>query len=55
MPVADKSYFSKEHIERSHLNASSALAEQAIHCLELVAELASAGLRSSSRGGTRFC
>jgi hypothetical protein len=51
MPVADKSYFSKEHIERSRLNASSVLAEQAIHCLELVAELASVGLSFQFKGG----
>ena len=51
MPVADKSYFTREHIERSHLNASSALAEQAIHCLELVAELSSAGLSFQFKGG----
>jgi len=51
MPVADNSYFTKEHIERSRLNASSVLAEQAIHCLELVAELSSIGLPFQFKGG----
>ncbi|MCL2219948.1 MAG: nucleotidyl transferase AbiEii/AbiGii toxin family protein [Chitinispirillia bacterium] len=51
MPVADKSFFTREHIERSRLNASPILAEQAIHCLELVAELSSAGLSFQFKGG----
>jgi len=51
MPVADSVYFSKENIERCRLNASSVLAEQAVHCLELVAELASCGLSFQFKGG----
>jgi len=51
MPVADKSCFSKEHIERHRLNASPELAEQAVHCLELVAELSEGGLSYQFKGG----
>jgi hypothetical protein len=51
MSVADKTYFSKEHIEKHRFNASSVLAEQAVHCLELVAELASYGLSFQFKGG----
>ncbi len=51
MPVADKSRFSKEHIERHRLNASPELAEQAVHCLELVAELSEGGLSYQFKGG----
>jgi hypothetical protein len=51
MSVADKLYFTKENIERHRFNASSVLAEQAVHCLELVAELASCGLSFQFKGG----
>jgi hypothetical protein len=51
MSVALARFFSKEHIETVRLNASCALAEQAIHCLELVAELSSAGLSYQFKGG----
>ena len=51
MPVADKSFFTKAHIESHRFNASSVLAEQAIHCLELVAELATLGLSFQFKGG----
>lgn len=51
MSVADKLYFTKENIERNRFNASSVLAEQAVHCLELVAELASSGLSFQFKGG----
>jgi hypothetical protein len=50
-PVADKLYFSKENIEKHRFNASSVLAEQAVHCLELVAELAECGLSFQFKGG----
>ncbi|MDR2578284.1 MAG: nucleotidyl transferase AbiEii/AbiGii toxin family protein [Chitinispirillales bacterium] len=51
MSVADKLYFTKENIERYRFNASSVLAEQAVHCLELVAELSSCGLSFQFKGG----
>jgi len=51
MPVADKSCFSKDHISRHRLNASHELAEQAVHCLELVAELSLGGLSYQFKGG----
>jgi hypothetical protein len=51
MPIADAHYFSQDHIESVKLNASTALAEQAIHCLELVAELATVGLPYQFKGG----
>jgi hypothetical protein len=51
MPVADKKFFSKDHLEANRFNASSALAEQAVHCLELVAELSLSGLPFQFKGG----
>jgi len=51
MPAADKKFFTKKHIENNRFNASSVLAEQAIHCLELVAELAEIGLSFQFKGG----
>jgi hypothetical protein len=51
MPVADKAHFSAEHISRHRLNASPELAEQAVHCLELVAELCEGGLSFQFKGG----
>jgi hypothetical protein len=51
MPVADKVYFTAEHISRHRLNASPELAEQAVHCLELVAELCEGGLPFQFKGG----
>jgi hypothetical protein len=51
MPIAKAKFFTKEHIESVRLNASSALAEQAIYCCELVAELVSAGLAFQFKGG----
>jgi hypothetical protein len=51
MPIADPRYFSREHIESVKFNAPAALAEQAIHCLELVSELASSGLAFQFKGG----
>jgi len=51
MPAADKIYFTKENIERCRFNASPILAEQALHCLELVAELSECGLKYQFKGG----
>ncbi|MFP4681653.1 MAG: nucleotidyl transferase AbiEii/AbiGii toxin family protein [Chitinispirillaceae bacterium] len=51
MPLADKLYFSKENIGNCRFNASSVLAEQAVHCLELVAELVEVGLNFQFKGG----
>ncbi|MFP4015135.1 MAG: nucleotidyl transferase AbiEii/AbiGii toxin family protein [Chitinispirillaceae bacterium] len=51
MPLAEKFYFSKENIEKCRLNASTVLAEQAVHCLELVAELVECGLNFQFKGG----
>jgi len=51
MPVADKKYFSRENISISKFDAPDALAEQAVHCLELVAELVQAGLSFQFKGG----
>ncbi len=51
MPIADKLYFSRENIENCRFNASSVLAEQAVHCLELVAELVETGLNFQFKGG----
>ena len=44
-------FFSRQHIGSSKLNASAILAEQAIHCLELVSELAESGLSFQFKGG----
>jgi hypothetical protein len=51
MSVASAEYFKKEHIESHKFDASAALAEQAIHCLECVAELAWAQLSFQFKGG----
>jgi hypothetical protein len=51
MPVASSALFTKEHIESHAFAASHALAEQAIHCLELVAELSWANLSFQFKGG----
>ena len=44
-------FFTIDHISASSFNASHELAEQAIHCLELVAELVEAGLSFQFKGG----
>ncbi len=49
--IADKRYFSREHIEKCAFNTSSFLTEQAVHCLELVAELVECGLSYQFKGG----
>jgi hypothetical protein len=51
MPVASPVLFTKEHIESHAFATSHALAEQAIHCLELVAELSWANLSFQFKGG----
>ena len=51
MPAAPSVFFTKEHIRSHALAASPSLAEQAIHCLELVAELSAAGLSFQFKGG----
>jgi hypothetical protein len=51
MPLALKKYFTKKNIEKNKFDASEALAEQAVHCLELVAELAQEGLKFQFKGG----
>ena len=51
MPIADPRFFSKEHILAHHRNAPPELAELAVRCLELVAELADHGLQFRFKGG----
>jgi hypothetical protein len=51
MHVASSKYFTKEHIEAHTFDASASLAEQAIHCLECVAELVWARLPFQFKGG----
>jgi hypothetical protein len=49
--ATDPRFFTREHIERSRFNAPASLAEEAVHCLELVAELVEAGLKFQFKGG----
>jgi hypothetical protein len=49
--TTDKRFFNREHIETYRFNSSAALAEEAVHCLELVAELVDAGLPFQFKGG----
>jgi len=51
MPVTNSLYFTKQNIEENKFSASPALAEQAVYCLELVAELNKAGLNFQFKGG----
>ncbi|MBD3243318.1 MAG: hypothetical protein GF331_22195, partial [Chitinivibrionales bacterium] len=51
MPLGDSRYFTREHIERQRFGTSPLLAEQAVHSLELVAELAASGLSFQFKGG----
>jgi hypothetical protein len=51
MAIAEPKFFEKEQIESHRFGASAALAEQAVHCLELVASLAKAGLSFQFKGG----
>jgi hypothetical protein len=47
----DPRYFTADHIEKHRRSAPPALAEEAVHCLELVAELARSGLSFQFKGG----
>jgi len=49
--TTDSRFLSREHIEKFRFNAPAALAEEAVHCLELVAELVDAGLLFQFKGG----
>lgn len=51
MSVASAEFFKKEHIEAHKFDAPASLAEQAIHCLECVAELSWAQLDYQFKGG----
>jgi hypothetical protein len=51
MPIADKKYFTKKHVEKNRQDAPAFLAEQAIHCLELVSQLVKEGLDFTFKGG----
>jgi hypothetical protein len=44
-------FFTKSHIETHRWSAPATLAEEAVHCLELVAELVEAGLDYQFKGG----
>jgi hypothetical protein len=44
-------FFTRDHIEENRFNASATLTEEAVHCLELVAELVEAGLPFQFKGG----
>lgn len=49
--IAQSHIFTAKHIEDNRFDAPQALAEQAVHCLELVAELVKAGLSFQFKGG----
>lgn len=49
--TTDARYFTCTHIEKYRFNAPAALAEEAVHCLELVAEMVEAGLPFQFKGG----
>jgi len=51
MSLINPVYFEKENIIRNKFDASEALAEQAVHCLALVAQLVDAGLSFQFKGG----
>ncbi len=51
MSCAQDIYFEKGHIQSSRFAASAELAEQAVYCLELVAELVDVGLPFQFKGG----
>lgn len=50
-PIANASYFTRDHIQTAGFDAPPELTEQAVHCLELVAELSRAGLSYQFKGG----
>ncbi|MGA2506641.1 MAG: nucleotidyl transferase AbiEii/AbiGii toxin family protein [Chitinispirillaceae bacterium] len=47
----DSRFFTREHIEKHRFNAPATLAEEAVYCLELVAELVQTGLPFQFKGG----
>ncbi len=49
--ITNLRFFTREHIEKHRFNAPATLAEEAVHCLELVAELVEAGLQFQFKGG----
>lgn len=49
--IGDSGQFTKRHIEKVRGSIGPVLAEQAVHCLELVAALGRAGLRFRFKGG----
>jgi hypothetical protein len=51
MSIAESLVFQKEHIQAHAFDAPLVLAEQAVHCLELVAELADTNLNFQFKGG----
>jgi hypothetical protein len=51
MSIAAHEHFRKEHIEAHAFDAPFSLAEQAVHCLELVAQLVQSGLSFQFKGG----
>jgi len=52
MPLADSKFFQRSQIKGSSFHTLPLLTEQAIHCLELVAELSASGLSFQFKGGT---
>lgn len=51
MPIGKPELFTKAHIERVKRDTSPVLAEQVVHCLELVAQLVDVGLPFMFKGG----
>jgi len=51
MVIGKKQFFTKEHIENHRHHTSAVLAEQVIHCMELVAMLSHEGLSFMFKGG----
>lgn len=51
MPIGNATLFTREHIERVKRDTSPILAEQVVHCLELVAQLVESGLSFMFKGG----
>ncbi len=51
MPLSNPKYFTRKHIEANRQDAPAALAEQAVHCLELVAQLSKSKLEFTFKGG----
>jgi len=52
MALADRKVFAREHIDSQRFGTSQELAEQAVHSLELVAELSASGLSFQFKGGS---